>query len=283
MAETHTTPSNLNKNENVPINSRIMVTSPAGETTTAAALAFLDVITTCTSAADAENKVVQIPDYTESVLPNNLKLHVTFTNGNTYGDTTSPVVYYPKLAIYNANSQLIGTLDICDSRGHFAGSGFCNPGDQMDFVRVGDKAKITNSDVRQVTQAYTILSDGQSVYNANQVNGALADGYKEVYDSSRKVGMLKYSWEDSYNKTIKEVDVFFENITLTTDFRLVVGNILQYIENGIIMDMSVICENSTVVCFGDFYVTKSDKHLYVKQNVSSSNVFTVKVHIKYYI
>ena len=173
MAETHTTPSNLNKNENVPINSRIMVTSPAGETTTAAALAFLDVIATCTSAADAENKVVQIPDYTELVLPNNLKLHVTFTNGNTYGDTTSSVVYYPKLAIYNANSQLIGTLDICDSRGHFAGSGFCNAGDQMDFVRVGDKAKITNSDVRQVTQAYTILSDGQNVYNANQVNGAL--------------------------------------------------------------------------------------------------------------
>mgnify|MGYP003307695972 CR=1 FL=1 len=114
---------------------------------------------TCASAAAAETKAVAITNY--ELKAGNL-LGITFTNGNTYGETTASTPTYPKLLVTDNTGD--HTYPICDSRGHYAGKGFCNAGDYIELRFTGDKFCIVNSDIRESVQdsssGYTIKSNG---------------------------------------------------------------------------------------------------------------------------
>lgn len=114
---------------------------------------------TCESAADAEVKDIVLNDYNNSNLPN--EIACIFTNGNTYGDTTAQEPTYPKCRIKKTNGDILATLDLCDSRGHYAGQNCVLSGDLLILKLTSTKLIITNSDVRQATSEYTIMSDGK--------------------------------------------------------------------------------------------------------------------------
>lgn len=118
---------------------------------------LIEAAVTCGSAADDENKAVTL---TLGAVPSHLT--VTFTNGNTYGDTTAAEPTNPKLVVTTSDG-VEHTYNICDSRGHVAGKGFCNAGDDIDFIIIGNKARIQNSDIRQAEANYTIKADGYCV------------------------------------------------------------------------------------------------------------------------
>lgn len=123
--------------------------------------------TTCDSGASATTKEIVLSNWQGDSLPDNCEINVTFTNANTYGDTTASTPTNPKLLVKNANGDTIHTLDICDSRGHVAGTGCWNAGDLIVFKKVSSKAIITNSDVRQSTNDYKIYSDNLIEYVEN--------------------------------------------------------------------------------------------------------------------
>ena len=117
----------------------------------------------CATAAATQDKEVTIAGYE---LTGKDIIAVTFTYGNTYGDTTASSVTSPNLVI-NGTS-----LVVCDSRGHQAGKGCWNAGDRIEFRITSDlqKAIILTHDVRQVESGYTIYSDGTTVYNKDNVD-----------------------------------------------------------------------------------------------------------------
>lgn len=121
---------------------------------------------TCSTAAGTKNKVVTLTNYTDSAVPS--QISVSFTNANTYGDCTLSSPTYPRLILKNSSNVTIATLNVCDARGHTAGTGCWNAGDKMRFnidlnsSNTGD-ALIDNSDIRQQTSTMTIKADGQIV------------------------------------------------------------------------------------------------------------------------
>lgn len=115
---------------------------------------------TCTSSASSQNKEIILTNWINNSLPSLLEINVAFTHGNTYGGTTVSSPTHPKLLVKNADGDTIGTFDICDSRGHFAGKGCWDDGDLICFKRSGNKMLMTNHDVREATSNYTIYSDG---------------------------------------------------------------------------------------------------------------------------
>lgn len=124
-------------------------------------------VATCNTVADDETKTVTIDGFTLSI---GCTLGIIFTNGNSYGETTLDTPTYPKLSINNGTSY-----PICDSRGHYAGKGFCNAGDYIELRYIGDKFIILNSDVRESVQGesgYTIYSnDYFECWGKNTVSG----------------------------------------------------------------------------------------------------------------
>ena len=122
------------------------------------ALQSVEATVDCDSLGSAENKVITL-----DIIP--AELHINFTHGNTYGDTTIAQPTHPSIVIQNTSNEVIATLDICDSRGHYAGTGCWNDNDTIDFqVSLSGedtgKARIKNSDVRQADENYIIKSDG---------------------------------------------------------------------------------------------------------------------------
>ena len=112
---------------------------------------------TCDSAASDEIKTITIEGL---VLQPKMEFGITFTAGNSFGETTAATPTYPKLKINNETEY-----PICDSRGHFAGKGFCNPGDYIILRFTGSRFCIVNSDIRESVQdsssGYTIKSNNK--------------------------------------------------------------------------------------------------------------------------
>ena len=150
---------------------------------------FPDGITTdCTSSASSENKEIVLASWTDLGLPNRCNIDVTFTNGNSYGETTIATPTHPKLIVKNATGDTIGTFDICDSRGHFAGKGCWNDGDLICFKRSGNKMLMTNHDVREATSDYKIYSDGLSEYTKDKIDSKLAN--KETVSTNNDITII---------------------------------------------------------------------------------------------
>ncbi|MCQ2587938.1 MAG: hypothetical protein MJ174_07470 [Treponema sp.] len=120
----------------------------------------------CSSSGDSVHKTVTIPGYTTAEFQkiiNGAIIGVTFTNGNTYGETTIADPTHPYLDVN------FYTLHICDSKGHPVGKGCWNDGDYIEFRidTANFKAIIINSDIReQITggSGYTIYSDNKIVF-----------------------------------------------------------------------------------------------------------------------
>ncbi|MBQ0167220.1 MAG: hypothetical protein KBT02_08955 [Treponema sp.] len=119
------------------------------------------VVGTCETEGNEEEKDIYLTDYVDTVLPAEMTVH--FTNKNTYGDTVATVPTHPICNIYNSNNVLLATLDVCDSRGHYAGEGCWNDGDDIDFKVSESKIRISNSDIRQSNSNMTIKADGSFV------------------------------------------------------------------------------------------------------------------------
>lgn len=119
----------------------------------------------------------------------------------------------------------------------------------------------------------------------SSLNGALTEGYKETYETYRTVRKLKYGWEQDYNKTIKEIDVFFSGVTLTSSYTLVTSNFRQFMQYGTIMSISAVCigEDNNIICNGNVYINTKNENLSISQSVTSEGKFTVRIHCKYFI
>lgn len=121
---------------------------------------FLIMEAVCDSAADATTKEIII---NANAIPE--RIAVTFTHGNTAGDTTQQGFTPLTLSIaYNGGSA---DFDICDSLGNYAGKGFGGgvDGGIIIFQLLSTKALITNSDIRQKETNQTIKSDGKKEYS----------------------------------------------------------------------------------------------------------------------
>lgn len=120
---------------------------------------------TCDTAEATQQKVVTLTGYTGAAIPS--VIAVVFDHANEYGDCTASPATFPQLVIQNDTDTpaTLAILDVCDSRGHTAGTGCWNDGDRMEFAvemttsNTG-RAIIKNSDVRQATSTMTIKSDG---------------------------------------------------------------------------------------------------------------------------
>lgn len=168
-------PQNLDVTPSLAADDRVMTTNKDGITKTimgATLLEFFAEGTTADAPGGAQNKVITLTDFEGSVLPAQFKINITFTEGNTFGDTTASTPTYPRIILKNKSGAALGTFDVCDSRGHAAGTGCWNNNDFISFKRYGSKLIITNSDVRQAvtssTNGYTIYSDGTIGYSKEQ-------------------------------------------------------------------------------------------------------------------
>ena len=183
----------------------------------------------CTTAGNEQIKIVQLSNYEGYTLPDNCELNISFTYGNTYGDTTASTPTYPKLRIKNANGNDIKTVDICDSRGHYAGTGCWNDGDLMSFKVIGNKALIQNSDIRQSTSDYHILSDNSfengtafRLKDYNSTDGAtIRVGYEgSALSKAQLLHIAGYASDGENSYFIKDInDTALSNfLGLRTDF-----------------------------------------------------------------
>lgn len=173
-------PQNLDVTPSLAADDRVMTTNKDGITKTIMGSTLLEFFaegTTADAPGGARNKVITLTDFEGSVLPAQFKINITFTEGNTFGDTTASTPTYPRIILKNKSGAALGTFDVCDSRGHAAGTGCWNNNDFISFKRYGSKLIITNSDVRQAvtssTNGYTIYSDGRKVYPQDVVDNLL--------------------------------------------------------------------------------------------------------------
>lgn len=113
----------------------------------------------CSTASSTQKKAISISNYT--LVAGDI-IGVTFTNANTYGDSTASTKTYPQLYINRGSSYY--TMTICDSRGQSVGTGCWNARDYIEFrVISSTKVCIINSDIRQSvsgTNGYIIYSNG---------------------------------------------------------------------------------------------------------------------------
>lgn len=112
----------------------------------------------CDSAASVEYKDVTVTGFTGR------DMDVLFTHGNTYGDSIST---YPKLRVTETKTGLLKVYNICDSRGHVAGTGCALEGNVICFRLIEEtgQALITNHDVRTQTPNATTHCDGRIISN----------------------------------------------------------------------------------------------------------------------
>lgn len=154
----------------------IMITkSSDGETKVIPAGAIVPITGTCESAASDSTKIIVLTEFSGTELPKHFYVNVTFANGNTYGDTTTTPATYPTLQFQNKDGVNVDTpYSLCDSRGHYAGTGCYNSGDKMKLECEDHNASIQNSDIRQQvnssTNGYTIMSDGTIIHLNNQID-----------------------------------------------------------------------------------------------------------------
>lgn len=207
----------------------------------------------CDTAGATADKAVTLT--TETVPP---VLAVTFAHGNTYGDTTASTPTNPTLTITTSDSTT-HTYDICDSRGHIAGTGCWNDGDRMVFAFAGSKAIITNSDIRQAVMNYTIKSDGNSNYYQN--------GEQVGFVSTARAGLSGYITLSSKNMyfTLFTDRIFYPNSTVSfTNLKGVVRRSTAGYVEGSIDEINFFSSayNVTVTSVHDncvtFYITKSN-------------------------
>ena len=118
--------------------------------------------TSCSTESSIQRKAISISNYT--LVAGDI-IGVTFTNANTYGDSTASSKTYPQLYINCGYGYYIMT--ICDSRGNSCGTGCWNAGDYIEFrVISSTKVCIINSDIRQNvsgTSGYTIYSNNKII------------------------------------------------------------------------------------------------------------------------
>lgn len=146
--------------------------------------------TNCESASDAENKEIEIEDFSADA---GVLIGITFTNGNTYGDCMAEPATYPTLSINGGDSY-----PICDSRGNTVGAGAWNDGDYIELRYIGNKYIITNSEVRQVVDdEYILLADGSKKSIDYYENGSytienesIASGYISSSGKSLFLGIV---------------------------------------------------------------------------------------------
>lgn len=181
---------------NMPAASDMFATETKSETAVKTTLAkvaeFTNGITgTCDTLAAEAVKTVILPDYDSNVIPR--EFDVVFVHKNTYGDVVNDDVY-PTMTILNKNNQEIASnIPIADSRGHNAGALCWNDNDIMSFKFMAGKVCIMNSNVRQVTDSYTLFSDGSTAYNKPQID----NNYVHKEDGK---GLFSGEYEDLNNK-----------------------------------------------------------------------------------
>lgn len=135
-------PEDLDVNVQINPDEVIMVTDKSNVTGTFPAARIITLQGTCTSNAAESTKIVQLQNYTglfngssNPQLPQEFYVSVSFTKANSYGDTTRATPTYPSIQFKNKNGVNIGTVRaICDSRGHYAGTGCYKAGDEMLFM-----------------------------------------------------------------------------------------------------------------------------------------------------
>ena len=199
---------------NTPAASDMFATETKSETAVKTTLAkvaeFVNSITgTCDSLAADQIKIVKLQNYDSNVMPK--EFDVVFTNKNTYGDVINELSY-PTMTVYNQNDEIIGeNIPIGDSRGHYVGALCWNNGDSMSFRAMAGKACIMNSNVRQVTDSYTLYADGTTAYNKPQID----NNYVHKEDGK---GLFSGEYDDLNNKpTIPENVLKYVSQSLTED------------------------------------------------------------------
>lgn len=195
------------------------------------------VVGTCDTEGNAAIKDIYLDDYEDTLLP--AEMSITFEHKNTYGDTTSASPTHPTARIYNANNVLIGTQDICDSRGHFAGEGCWNDGDDIDFKISGNKIRITNSDIRQANSNMTIKADGSIIYTQ----------WKQIFDNHSASDLSTFSLTESVNNFKELLFVASRSSGSITSTSIVLP--VEYVKT--------LTANNSIAVFG-----YGDEHIYFK-------------------
>ena len=199
----------------------IMITkSSDGETKVIPAGAIVPITGTCESAASDSTKIIVLTEFSGTELPKHFYVNVIFANGNTYGDTTTTPATYPTLQFQNKDGVNVDTpYSLCDSRGHYAGTGCYNSGDKMKLECEDHNASIQNSDIRQQvnssTNGYTIMSDGRIEHSTTEVFWWESDA---IYSASG-------------DHTVGSTQVFDEIIAVKKGSYLVFADIPCYVNN----------------------------------------------------